>query len=171
MWHKPNAMPESVRDRLSVTHEFVLLLTKAEDFDFDLDAIRIPHRSAGITPRPGQDREPPTAAHRQVRRRQPAIAPRIPVRRPQRRRATPVRTSQGQEPRHRLVHPHQTRPTRHAHCATFPLDLPLRAIAAGSATGGVVLDPFQGSGTTAVAARQLSIGVTSASTSTPTTST
>ncbi|GAA1702904.1 hypothetical protein GCM10009765_60380 [Fodinicola feengrottensis] len=48
-----------------------------------------------------------------------------------------------------------TRPTRHAHCATFPLDLPLRAIAAGSATGGVVLDPFQGSGTTAVAARQL----------------
>jgi len=42
-WHKPNAMPASVTDRLSNTWEPVLLLTKAEKYYFDLDAIRIPH--------------------------------------------------------------------------------------------------------------------------------
>lgn len=42
-WHKPNAMPASVADRLSNTWEPVFLLTKAEKYYFDLDAIRIPH--------------------------------------------------------------------------------------------------------------------------------
>ncbi|MGW7538604.1 DNA methyltransferase [Amycolatopsis sp. NPDC054798] len=43
-WHKPNAMPESVRDRLSNRYEMVFLLTKQQKyfFDLDLDLIREP---------------------------------------------------------------------------------------------------------------------------------
>ena len=48
-----------------------------------------------------------------------------------------------------------TRPLRAAHFAAFPIDIPLRAIAAGCPPGGVVLDPFSGAGTTGLAARRL----------------
>jgi DNA modification methylase len=47
VWHKPNPLPQSARDRLSPTYEVVLLATKTRRYFFDLDAIRIPHRSAG----------------------------------------------------------------------------------------------------------------------------
>jgi site-specific DNA-methyltransferase (adenine-specific) len=47
VWHKPNPLPESVRDRLSSTYEVVIFATKQRRYLFDLDAIRIPHRSAG----------------------------------------------------------------------------------------------------------------------------
>ena len=43
VWHKPNAMPESVRDRLSCRHELVFLLAKSPGYWFDLDPIRVPH--------------------------------------------------------------------------------------------------------------------------------
>jgi DNA modification methylase len=43
VWHKPNAMPSSVRDRLTNTWEPVFLLTKSERYFFDLDAVRVPH--------------------------------------------------------------------------------------------------------------------------------
>jgi excisionase family DNA binding protein len=45
VWHKPNAMPASVRDRLSNTWEPILLLTKSEQYFFNLDAIRVPHKT------------------------------------------------------------------------------------------------------------------------------
>ena len=48
-----------------------------------------------------------------------------------------------------------TRPYRGPHFAAYPIDLPLRCIAAGCKPGGVVLDPFTGSGTTGLAAIQL----------------
>jgi site-specific DNA-methyltransferase (cytosine-N4-specific) len=53
------------------------------------------------------------------------------------------------------VWPISTRPLKAAHFATFPVDLPLRCIAAGCPPGGVVLDPFSGAATTGLAARQL----------------
>ncbi|GAB3195013.1 hypothetical protein GCM10027261_14270 [Geodermatophilus arenarius] len=43
VWHKPNAMPSSVSDRLTNTWEPVFLLSKSERYYFDLDAIRVPH--------------------------------------------------------------------------------------------------------------------------------
>lgn len=46
VWHKTNPMPQSARDRLSPTYETLIFATKARDYFFDLDAIRIPHRSA-----------------------------------------------------------------------------------------------------------------------------
>jgi DNA modification methylase len=42
VWHKPNAMPESVKDRLTTTYEHVFLLTKSPRYSFNLDAIREP---------------------------------------------------------------------------------------------------------------------------------
>src|ERR1700730_4626627 len=43
IWHKPNAMPESVRDRLSCRHELLFLLAQQPDYWFDLDPIQVPH--------------------------------------------------------------------------------------------------------------------------------
>ena len=48
-----------------------------------------------------------------------------------------------------------TRPLPEAHFAAFPVDIPLRCIAAGCPPGGLVLDPFSGAGTTGLAALQL----------------
>jgi hypothetical protein len=42
IWAKPNAMPESVTDRLSTRYEHVFLLSKSRRYWFDLDAIREP---------------------------------------------------------------------------------------------------------------------------------
>jgi site-specific DNA-methyltransferase (cytosine-N4-specific) len=66
---------------------------------------------------------------------------------------------------HRASHPRgknpgdvwsiSTRPLREAHFAAYPVDIPLRCIAAGCPPNGVVLDPFSGAATTGLAARQL----------------
>ena len=55
IWAKPNPMPTSVRDRLSCTWEVVYFFTKSKSYHFDLDAIRVPHRSGGPSSmRPGR---------------------------------------------------------------------------------------------------------------------
>jgi site-specific DNA-methyltransferase (adenine-specific) len=45
IWAKPNPMPASVRDRLACTWEVVYLLVRSPRYSFDLDAIRVPHRT------------------------------------------------------------------------------------------------------------------------------
>lgn len=45
IWRKPAPMPQSARDRLSPTYEVVIFATKSRRYFFDLDAIRVPHRS------------------------------------------------------------------------------------------------------------------------------
>jgi site-specific DNA-methyltransferase (cytosine-N4-specific) len=115
-WHKVDAMPESVRDRLARKHEPIYLFTKSQRYHFDLDAIR--ERQAASTEArsdsvPGATRNP------------------------------------GDVWRYSLAH------YPGAHFAVFPIDLPLRCITAGCKSGGMVLDPFSGSGTTGAAARQL----------------
>ena len=47
IWQKPNPLPQSAADRLSPTYEVVIFATKARRYFFDLDSVRIPHRSAG----------------------------------------------------------------------------------------------------------------------------
>jgi DNA modification methylase len=46
IWHKPNPLPQSARDRLSPTYETIIFATKERRYFFDLDAIRVPHLSA-----------------------------------------------------------------------------------------------------------------------------
>jgi site-specific DNA-methyltransferase (cytosine-N4-specific) len=43
IWHKPNCQPESVRDRPTRSHEHILLLTKSEQYQYDIDAVRGPN--------------------------------------------------------------------------------------------------------------------------------
>lgn len=56
IWQKPNPLPSSVADRLSPTYEVLYFFTKSQQYFFDLDAIREPHRSASREGR-GQPRE------------------------------------------------------------------------------------------------------------------
>src|SRR5690606_21808433 len=42
IWHKPNAMPESVKDRPTKAHEYIFLLSKSPRYYYDADAIREP---------------------------------------------------------------------------------------------------------------------------------
>jgi len=46
IWHKPNHMPESVKDRFSKSYEPVFMLVKNKKYWFDLDAVRVPHKWA-----------------------------------------------------------------------------------------------------------------------------
>lgn len=145
IWNKPNAMPESVRDRLSTRHEHLFLFTKQPSYWFDLDAIREPLNrpeavSEGIVfgGRKGASGKLGASGRRgggNVSVYGTASA------------------SKGRNPGD--VWEITTKPYPAAHFAVFPIDLPLRCIKAGCRPGGTVLDPFSGSGTTGAAARQL----------------
>jgi site-specific DNA-methyltransferase (cytosine-N4-specific) len=152
VWHKPNAMPESVRDRLACRHELVFLLVKQPGYWFDLDPIRVPHATG--TRRERRTRPP---GHAGSPTRPPKYGPGTPE-------VTGARRYGTGRPRDRR-HPNgrnpgdvwsiPTRPYKGPHFAAYPIDLPLRCVAAGCKPGGVVLDPFTGSGTTGLAALQL----------------
>jgi site-specific DNA-methyltransferase (adenine-specific)/site-specific DNA-methyltransferase (cytosine-N4-specific) len=47
IWHKPNCQPESVKDRPTRAHEYVFLLTKGEDYLYQLEAVREPTNGTG----------------------------------------------------------------------------------------------------------------------------
>lgn len=134
VWHKPNAMPESVRDRLRGTYEQVFLFAKDRKYHFDLDRIREPHSAVTIA--------------RAGRARKTAYAP--DGQKPGRRRET-TPNPRGANPGDMWSIP--TKPFRGAHSAVMPPELARRCIVAGSRAGGAVLDPFSGSGTTGMAAR------------------
>jgi DNA modification methylase len=136
IWAKPNAMPESVTDRLSTRYEHVFLFSKSRRYWFDLDAIR----EATITA-PHKIGDKATAAavangwkhHGRV--------------------DGELWDDRGRNPGDVWTIP--TTPYPGAHFAVFPAELARRCILAGCPEGGTVLDPFTGSGTTAMVARQL----------------
>jgi DNA modification methylase len=156
IWHKPNAMPESVRDRLNCRHELVFLLVKSPGYWFDLDPIREPHQTV-------KAREPGNARGRTRPPGHPGRCTRPPKYGPGTREISTA--SRYGSSRHRRGHPNgrnpgdvwsiPTRPYHGPHFAAYPIDLPLRCIAAGCKPGGTVLDPFAGSGTTGLAAIHL----------------
>lgn len=106
IWHKPNPLPESVKDRCTKAHEYIFLLSKSQTYYFDYEAIR-----------------------------EPAIGA----------------TDDGLKNK-RSVWTVPVRPYKGSHFATFPPELIRPCILAGSPKGGVVLDPFGGSGTTVAVA-------------------
>lgn len=128
IWHKPNPMPESVKDRCTKAHEQIFLLTKSPRYYFDSEKMREPVQS---------DR----AASRKAKT---SVAGRNGVR-------TSGKPYDGSEEtrNRRSVWNVSTRPYKGAHFATFPPSLIEPCILAGCPSGGVVLDPFGGSGTTA----------------------
>jgi DNA modification methylase len=131
IWHKPNPMPESVRDRCTKAHEYMFLLSKSERYFYDAKAVREPEVC-------GRMRGP--ALHRDTvsTNGNSGLA---------------RRESDGFRNR-RSVWTVTTRPYKGAHFATFPPALIEPCVLAGSRAGDAVLDPFMGSGTTAAVALQ-----------------
>ena len=101
IWHKPNPMPESVKDRCTKSHEYLFLLSKNQNYYFNVDAIKEPTR---------------------------------------RKRSVWNITKKGY---------------RDAHFAVYPPELIKPCILAGSQENDIILDPFMGSGTTAMVAKEL----------------
>ncbi len=133
IWHKPNPMPESVRDRCTKSHEYLFLLSKNKKYYYDNESIKEPakdwgtrDRSKGKYHNEGTGLNPHTGL-----------------------------TKSYPKKNKRSVWSITKKPYKGAHFATFPEDLIIPCIKAGSQKGDIILDPFMGSGTTAVVARDL----------------
>lgn len=133
IWHKPNAMPESVRDRCTKAHEYVFLLSKSPRYFYDSEAIK----------EPSADPDGTAARYKHSFSGNNTAIGRDQTGRPQ-----GVKEFDGKRNR-RSVWIVNTSPFKGAHFATFPPALIETCILAGCPAGGTVLDPFGGSGTTA----------------------
>lgn len=163
VWHKPNAMPESIRDRLNCRYELIFLLVKQPAYRFDLDPIQVPHSAE--TQRPLLTRLSARGLRRPPGRLERGTRP--PKYGPDARQVSVGRRygNLAGSDSHRRAHPLgrnpgdvwalPTRPHNGPRFAGYPINLPLRCIAAGCKPAGTVLDPFTGTGTTGLAALQL----------------
>jgi len=135
IWHKPNPMPESVTDRCTKSHEYIFLLSKSPRYYYDADAIK-------------EDAKPESAARYAYAFGGPPkeAVGKYGATRPEGSRIYSETRNK------RSVWTVTTKPYSGAHFATFPPDLIEPCILAGAPAGGVVLDPFMGSGTTAAVA-------------------
>ena len=133
IWHKPNPMPESVRDRCTKSHEYLFLLSKNKKYYYDNEAIKEPvkqdwgtrNRDAGKYHNPGTGLQPHSGLTKSYERKNK-----------------------------RDVWSVTNKPYKGAHFACFPPDLIEPCILAGSREGDVILDPFMGSGTTGMVAKK-----------------
>lgn len=140
IWHKPNPMPESVRDRCTKAHEYIFLLSKSERYFFDNEAMKEP-AAGGDSKGNGQ-----RLAEQAIARTGGVISGGT--------AKSTLGTSADRFRNRRSVWTVATRPYKGAHFATFPPALIEPCILAGSRPGDIVLDPFMGSGTTAQVAIQ-----------------
>ena len=154
IWHKPNPMPESVRDRCTKAHEYIFLLSKSERYFFDSDAMQ---EDAVCGSRGSEFHTGKTAEHQLGRASKKPRESKVrgefkgkTNELPGREAFRAIRETRNR----RSVWTVSTRPYKGAHFATFPPDLITPCILAGSRPGDVVLDPFMGSGTTAQVALQ-----------------
>jgi hypothetical protein len=134
IWHKPNPMPESVGDRCTKAHEYIFLLSKSRKYHFDHVAIKEPvkedwgtrDRTNGKYHNEGTGLQPHSGLEKSY-----------------------------EMANKRSVWTVNTKPYSGAHFAVFPTELIEPCILAGAPVGGIVLDPFMGSGTTAQVAQDL----------------
>ena len=134
IWHKPNPMPESVKDRCTKSHEYIFLLSKSKNYYYDNEAIKEPvkqdwgtrNRTNGKYHNPGTGLQPHTGLTKSYTKRNK-----------------------------RSVWSVNKKPYKGAHFATYPPELITPCILAGSERGDIILDPFLGSGTTAMVAKDL----------------
>ena len=137
IWHKPNPMPESVRDRCTKSHEYIFLLSKNKKYYYDHEAIKekaVGERWGGNTPiNMGNTKDTDNQFSGLTRERKMVYDKR----------------------NKRSVWKVNCKPYRGAHFAVYPPELIEPCILAGSEKGDIVLDPFMGSGTTAMVAKSL----------------
>lgn len=141
IWHKPNPMPESVRDRCTKAHEYIFLISKSERYFFDSEAMKEP----AVSEKPAGNKR-----HKYADAYAAGTSE-------EHRTKAGLLALQGVEwetRNRRSVWTVATRPYKGAHFATFPPALIEPCILAGSRPGDIVLDPFMGSGTTAAVAIQ-----------------
>jgi len=140
IWHKPNPMPESVTDRCTKAHEYVFLLTKSQQYFYDIDAVRenpvTPIDGRGSTDHRKQLGHP--ARYGLANRSESWSMPSISA-------PTAGRNK-------RSVWTVSTKPFTGAHFAVMPEALVEPCVLAGSKPNDVILDPFAGSGTVGVVA-------------------
>lgn len=132
IWHKPNPMPESVKDRCTKAHEYIFLFSKKPTYYYDGDAVREPlceNSEVAYRKKLRSDKEYNLKPYSKV--------PKVFDLNTRNRRSVWTVT---------------TKCFKGAHFATFPPELIEPCILAGCPKGGVVLDPFFGAGTTGVVA-------------------
>ncbi|MGP1490075.1 MAG: DNA-methyltransferase [Treponema sp.] len=143
IWHKPNVMPEAVKDRCTKSHEYIFLLSKHKNYYFDAEAIKEPvvsikgnnkiFRNGGVYTK-GQSYFNSKKIEAETHGNKP---------------------NESGKRNKRDVWIIPTHPYKGAHFAAFPLGLVIPCVLAGSREGDVILDPFFGSGTVAEAAALL----------------
>jgi DNA modification methylase len=140
IWNKPNPQPESVKDRCTKAHEYIFLLTKSPHYFFDYKAIQEPAAYDG------RKDTLMKGGIKYKRTDETGLAVRTMAANPHERWKT---NDAGEYVRNkRSVWTVATKPYPGSHFATFPAGLIRPCILAGCPTGGTVLDPFGGSGTT-----------------------
>ena len=166
IWHKPNPMPESVRDRCTKAHEYIFLFSKSEKYHFDSEAIAEPVAASSIARLSQPNLENQKGSSRvpgKTNGPMKAKPPRFGGNKYGDNAAEENRTKSGNDyvlpvngkRNRRSVWTVTTKPFKEAHFATFPPDLIEQCIKAGCMENGVVLDPFGGAGTTGLVARNL----------------
>lgn len=156
IWEKTNAMPESVKDRCTKSHEYIFLLTKSSKYYFDHTAIREPRTSCKYDARPVAGsrgafgpRQARLRGSGNLKRKCRAelgkgnLAGNIPY------------AGESELRSKRDVWHVATRGCSGEHFAVFPEQLIEPCVLAGCPEGGTVLDPFTGSGTTGAVAKRL----------------
>lgn len=152
IWHKPNAMPESCKDRPTRAHEYVFLFSKSGRYYYDAEAVKEPAVGFPGSQNPNARRRGNTRTfrggnaytHDQAKENGADI----------KRQSHGLVPNESGKRNRRSVWTIATRPYRGAHFATFPEELARPCILAGSRPGGTVLDPFMGSGTAGAVATQ-----------------
>ena len=148
IWHKPNAMPSSIKNRPTVDHEYVFMFSKAKQYKYNQDAIREPHVTfsenskmrggrAHLGKRGGTPEKGKNAGNSKLH---------------------DGRWDQAFHPKGRNKRTVWSIPLgkfRGAHFAVFPEKLVETCVLAGSDPGDLVCDPFAGSGTTGVVSLKL----------------
>jgi DNA modification methylase len=140
IWHKPNPMPESVRDRCTKAHEYVFLLTKSERYFYDIEAVR-------------EDAKETSGVNMRAPKYDGGSGDR--VKNGTQSQTTVKQYDEIKGANRRSVWTIATQPFSEAHFATFPPELPELCIKAGCPAGGTVLDPFGGAGTTGLVADRI----------------
>jgi len=148
VWIKRNAMPESVNDRWKKAHEYIFFFTKSKKYYFDLDSIRTKHKEVSIKRAEYEQRRNAiginlsSLGYKSAKYGMPARVVKL--------------NPKGAIPPDFLDINNTCRADDIAeHCATYPQDLIMPLCKAGCPINGIILDPFVGSGTTALVAKKL----------------
>jgi DNA modification methylase len=155
IWHKPNPMPESVKDRCTKAHEYIFLLTKGSKYYFDQESIK--ELSLSTTPKDlvpaewGVGEDPGTArkSRKDFKKTQGGGGTGFEGHSGNMRADGTTYITRIK----RSVWSVSAKPFKDAHFATFPEELIYPMVLAGCPEGGVILDPFMGAGTTALVAK------------------